>query len=261
MMGELDAGLRSQVIAFNQANSRYRITVRQYVTYNEELSALMQLNTDILSGRMPDILLMNEELPLQSYIVKGLLADVGKLLEEDEELDSGQFMENVLDAFRVNGTLYYVVPAFSVDTLVAKQSKVGNRTGWNQEEFLSVMAGLPEGTEMVTEISRYDYLKEYMRVCGREYVDVGQGTCDFQSAAFVEALTFAVTLPEFAEGSYYEENCFGSQYLEDRALLQPVTIRYIPYLAQQIYGCIGEDIAMWGIRLKAERVPVSAFAA
>lgn len=246
VMGELDAGLRSRVIAFNQANSRYRITVRQYVTYNEELSALMQLNTDILSERMPDILLMNEELPLQSYIVKGLLADVGKLLEEDEELDSGQFMENVLDAFRVNGTLYYVVPAFSVDTLVAKQSKVGNRTGWNQEEFLSVMAGLPEGTEMVTEISRYDYLEEYMRVCGREYVDVGQGTCDFQSAAFVEALTFAATLPEFAEGAYYEENCFGSQYLEDRALLQPVTIRYIPYLAQQIYGCIGEDIAYVG---------------
>ena len=64
-MGELDAGLRSRIIAFNQENSRYRITVRQYVTYNEEM-------------------------PLQSYIEKGLLTDVGKLLEEDAELDRGQ---------------------------------------------------------------------------------------------------------------------------------------------------------------------------
>ncbi|MBD5497632.1 MAG: carbohydrate ABC transporter substrate-binding protein [Lachnospiraceae bacterium] len=245
-MDELGAGLRSRIIAFNRENSRYRITVRQYVTYNEEMSALMQLNTDILSGRMPDILLIDEEMPLQSYIEKGLLADVGKLLEEDAELDGGQFMENVFDAFRVNGTLYYVVPAFSVDTLVAKQSKVGERTGWNQEEFSAVLAGLPEGTEMVSETSRYDYLENYMRVCGREYIDMDQGTCDFQSAAFVEALRFAATLPEFAEDYFYEENSYGSQYLEDRALLQPVTIRYIPYLAQQIYGCMGEDIAYVG---------------
>ena len=245
-MGELDAGLRSRIIAFNRENNRYRITVRQYVTYSEEMSALMQLNTDILSGKMPDILLIDEEMPLQSYMEKGLLADVGRLLEEDAELDSGQFMENVLDAFRVNGTLYYVVPAFSVDTLVAKQSKVGERTGWNQEEFLTVLTGLSEGTEMVSETSRYDYLEDYMRVCGREFIDMEQGTCDFQSAAFVEALRFAATLPEFAEGFFYEENSYGSQYLEDRALLQPVTIRYIPYLAQQIYGCMGEDIAYVG---------------
>lgn len=245
-MDELDAGLRSRIVAFNRENSRYRITVRQYVTYNEEMSALTQLNTDILSGKMPDILLIDEEMPLQSYMEKGLLADVGKLLEEDAELDSGQFMENVLDAFRVNGTLYYVVPAFSVDTLVAKQSKVGERTGWNQEEFSAVLSGLPEGTEMVSETSRYDYLENYMRVCGREYIDMDRGTCDFQSAAFVEALTFAATLPEFAEGSFYEENCFGSQYLEDRALLQPVTIRNIPSLARHIYGCMGEDIAYVG---------------
>lgn len=245
-MGELDAGLRSRIIAFNRENSRFRVTVKQYVTYSEEMSALMQLNTDILSGRMPDILLIDEEMPLQSYIAKGLLADVGMLLEEDAELDKGQFMENVLDAFRVNGTLYYVVPAFSVDTLVAKQSKVGERTGWNQKEFLTVLTGLPEGAEMVSETSRYDYLEAYMRVCGREFIDMEQGICDFQSAAFVEALRFAATLPEFAEGFFYEENSYGSQYLEDRALLQPVTIRYIPYLAQQIYGSMGEDIAYVG---------------
>lgn len=100
---------------------------------------------------MPDILLVDEKMPLQSYIAKGLLADVGKLLEEDGELDSGQFMENVLDAFRVNGTLYYVVPSFSVDTLVTKQSGVGNKSGWNQEEFSAVMAGLPQGAEMIFE--------------------------------------------------------------------------------------------------------------
>lgn len=246
IVSELSAGLRRQIISFNQRNSQYRITVRQYVTYDEELSALAQLNTDILSGNMPDILLIDSQMPLQSYIAKGLLADVGKLLEEDGELDSAQFMENVLDAFRVNETLYYAVPAFCVDTLVAKQSKVGDRRGWNQEEFAAVQAELSEGTEMVSETSRYAYLEDYMRVCGREYVDTDQGKCNFQSEAFVAALQFARALPEYAERADYEENTYDSRYIEDRALLQPVTIRYIPALAQQIYGCIGEDIAYVG---------------
>ena len=245
-IGEPEEGLRRQIMAFNQKNSQYRITIKQYITYNEELSAFAQLNTDILSGKMPDILLLDEEMPLQSYISKGLLADVGELIEEDEELGSGQFLENVLDAFRVNGTLYYVVPAFCVETLVAKQSKVGDREGWNQEEFFTVMEKLPEGTQMVSETSRYTYLEDYIRVCGREYVDANRGTCYFQSEAFMDALKFAATLPEYAERFELEENSYDSRYIEDKALLQPVTIRYIPDLAQQIYGCIGEDIAYVG---------------
>lgn len=245
-MSELDGGLRRQIIAFNQANSRYRIAVKQYVADDEELDALTRLNTDILAGKMPDILLIDKEMPLQSYIAKDLLADVGKLLEEDEELDEGQFLENVMEAFQVNDTLYYVIPSFSVDTLVAKQSKVGDKTGWNQEEFAAVMAGLSNETEMVSETSRYDYLEDYMRVCGREYVDIDQGKCDFQSQTFVSALAFSATLPQYAERFGYEENSYGAQYIEDRALLQPVTIRYIPHLAQQIYGCIGEEIAYVG---------------
>ena len=245
-IGEPDEGLRRQVMAFNQESSRYRITIKQYITYDEELSALSQLNADILSGKMPDILMLDSEMPLQSYISKGLLADVGKLIEEDGELDSDQFLENVLDAFRVNGTLYYVAPAFCVDTLVAKQSKVGDRTGWDQEEFFTVMERLPEGTEMVSETSRYTYLQDYMRVCGREYVDTDRGTCNFQSEDFVEALKFAQALPEYAEKFEPEENSYDSRYIEDRALLQPVTIRCVPDLAQQIYGCIGEDIAYVG---------------
>ena len=245
-IGEPEEGLRRQVMAFNQENSRYRITIKQYITYDEERSAISQLNTDILSGNMPDILLLDSEMPLQSYISKGLLADLGKRIEEDGEIESGQFLENVLDAFRVNGTLYYVAPAFCVDTLVAKKSIAGDRTGWNSEEFFTVMEELPEGTEMVSETSRYTYLQDYMRVCGREYVDTDRGTCNFRSEAFVETLQFAQTLPEYAERVEPEENSYDSRYIEDSALLQPVTIRYVPDLAQQIYGCIGEDIAYVG---------------
>ena len=245
-MSGLDADLRARIISFNQTNDQYRIAIKQYDTYDKELSAFTRLNNDIISGKMPDILMIDGAMQLQGYISKGLLADVGKLIEEDEELDGGQFMENVFDAFRVDGTLYYVVPAFAVDTLVAKQSWVGDRTGWNQGEFAAVAAGLPGDIEIVSETSRYVYLEDYMRVCGREYVDMDKGKCDFGSEAFVSALQFAATLPEDGEGVDYDERTYDSRYIEDRALLQPVTICDVCDLAQQINGCIGEDIAYVG---------------
>ena len=244
--GEMDPGLRRQILAFNRENSRYRITIKQYLSYNEELDAIARLNTDILSGNMPDILLVDEKMPLQSYSRKGLLADVGKLIEEDEELDGTQFMENVLDAFRVDGVLYYVIPAFCVDTLVAKQSKVEDRRGWNQDEFFSVLSKLPQGTEILSETSRYDYLRDYMRVCGREYVDMDQGKCSFRTEGFVSMLQFAGLLPETVEKRDFDHNSFDSRYLEDRALLQPVTIRTLLDPAVWIYGSMGEDIAYVG---------------
>ncbi len=243
---ELNAGLRRQILAFNRESSRYRISIKQYISYNEELNAIAQLNTDILSGNMPDVLLVDEKMPLQSYLRKGLLADVGKLIEEDAELDSAQLMENVLDAYRVDGTLYYVIPAFCVDTLVAKQSKVEDRRGWNRDEFTAVLSDLPQGTEMLSETSRYDYLRDYMRVCGREYVDIGQGECDFRTEDFVSMLQFAGTLPEHVEELDRDENNFDSRYLEDRTLLLPVTIRALWDPAVWIYGCMGEDIAYVG---------------
>ena len=58
-IGEPDEGLRRWIMAFIQGNSRYRITIKQHIIYDEELSTLSQLNTDILSGKMPDILLLD----------------------------------------------------------------------------------------------------------------------------------------------------------------------------------------------------------
>ncbi len=150
---------------FNRENNGYRITVKQYVSYSDELDAYTQLNIDILAGDMPDILAMDSSVQLQSLISKGLLADVDELISQDGELSDVEFMENVVDALRMDGVLYQIVLGFAVDTLIAKQSIAGDRVGWNSEEFSQVLAALPEGMETVSEMSRYDYMADYMDAC------------------------------------------------------------------------------------------------
>ena len=244
---------KDRILDFNREDNGYRITVKQYVAYSDELDAYTQLNNDILAGNMPDILAIDTGATLRNLISEGLLADVGELLSQDAELSDVEFMENVFDALRVDSVLYQIVPSFAVDTMIAKQSIIGDRTGWSMEEFSQVVASLPEGMDVVSEMSGYGYMADYMDACADEIIDYASGTCHFNSPDFIAALEFAATLPEKAEtygdGEYmidHPGHMFDSRYLEDKVLLQPVSIVRIRDLCSRINGALGEDGAYVG---------------
>ena len=80
----IDWNLRKRVVEYNKASNDYRIVVKDYNTYNTsddyELGT-KQLNNDIISGNMPDILIVNYDMAMDSYISKGLIANVADLYE------------------------------------------------------------------------------------------------------------------------------------------------------------------------------------
>ena len=244
---------QDRILDFNRENNGYRITVKQYLDVSDEMDAYTQLNMDVLAGNMPDILAIDPDLPLQNFISKGLLADVGELISKDQELADVAFMDNFFDALRVGGVLYHVVPAVEINTLVAKKSIVGDRIGWNAEEFSEVLESLPEGMEVVSEMSRYDYLAGFMDFCAGEIIDYDLGICHFDSPEFKEALEFAATLPETAEvygnGEYDVRprvHHYDSRYIENKVLLQPVPITRVRDLCMWINGALGADGAYVG---------------
>ncbi len=67
--------------------------------------ALKRLNTQILAGEGPDVLIL-DNMPIDSYIEKGLLADLSPLLNEMSG-ENGIF-ENVKKAFMTDGHIYTV---------------------------------------------------------------------------------------------------------------------------------------------------------
>lgn len=123
----INGGIRNRVIQYSRESDQYRIVLKEYESYEN-------LNLDIVSGNMPDILMVEDlsngnKFPMESYIAKGLIADVGALIEKDEELSRAEFMENVFDAYSVDGKLMYVVSSFTLFTMVAKSSLVGDGNG------------------------------------------------------------------------------------------------------------------------------------
>lgn len=213
----VNGGIRKRVVQYNRESSQYRVVLKEYASAED-------LNLDIISGRMPDIL-MAEGLPMRSYIAKGLIADVGMLLEGDGELSRAQFLENVFDAYSVDGKLRYIVPSFTLSTMAAKSSLVGDGSDWSMAKMLEVLAAMGPDARLLDGLDRDRFMETVLEYCGNDFIDLETGKCAFDSPEFVAILQFARTLPE--EGSYAGEGGEGEyeqQYLKNRTLLLELSV-------------------------------------
>lgn len=247
----LGSDIKGRVIDFNKTNSKYRITVKSYAETVDYDQARTKMNNDMISGQMPDILVIDSDQDISSWVNKGLLADVKALIAADAELSKVEFLENVWEAFSINGNLYTVVPNFTVQTYVAKASMVGAKTGWTMSEFQQFIKTLdsevlPWGSE---GLMRDSFLYYMMLYCGSDFVDVNTGTCNFMSEEFIAMLEYAKSLPvEYTEDYWedYDWTLYESQYREDRAVLMNLYISRISDLVYNIHGRLGDEAVFVG---------------
>lgn len=247
----LDTEVKQHIIDFNKTNSKYRITLKDYSTYNtmeDYMAGYTQLNNDIISGNMPDILVADNQMPVGNYIAKGLIADIGSLIEKDEELSKVEFLDNVFRAYSINDKLYYVVPNFSVGTVIGKTSILGDMQGWTMEEMQQLLDAQPEGTSSFGDMTRSSFFYYIMRYCGSQFIDQSTGKCNFNSQEFMNLLEFAKTLPEEINYDYdnYDWNSYETQYRENRTILMPTSIYSVKDMNYTINGTFGEDVTFIG---------------
>lgn len=244
--------IKAKVIEFNKTSDQYRITVKDYNVYNtnEDWTAgRTRLNSDITSGQMPDIMLLNDMSSYGNYVSKGVLADIGALLEADEELGKLEYLQNVWDAYSVKGKLYAVVPGFYVRTMVAKKSLVGEPQSWTMDDVEAVLATMPEGATAFGDMMRDTYIYYMMSYAGQDFIDVETGKCNFDSQSFIDMLKYAKTLPTEYPQDYWEDYDYSyheNQYRENRALLYDLYIGNIRDCKYQIKGYIGEEVSYVG---------------
>ncbi|MDE6701389.1 MAG: extracellular solute-binding protein, partial [Acetatifactor sp.] len=249
----IPSDLRKRVVDYNKSSNTHRIVLKdysQYSTYDDYMAAYTQMNSDIISGNMPDILIVDSyNMSLDNYISKGLLADIGALIEKDEELSKTEFMENVFEACKVNGKLYEIIPSFYVQTYIGKKALVGDRTSWTMEEARQLLSTMPEETTLFGDMMRGEFFNMVMGMCGNDFIDVSTGKCSFDSAEFISLMEFAKTLPEERPEDYYEGDwytAYQSQYRENRTLLASCYISDFQNLVYTINGSFGEEVSFVG---------------
>ena len=245
----LGGDIKARVIDFNKTNNQYRIAVKAYGETGDYEQAITNMNNDIISGKMPDILVVETDQDISSWVNKGLLADIEALIAADPELSKQEYLENVWDAFSVNDKLYLVVPNFSVQTYAAKKSLVGDRNGWTMSEFQQFMKTMDPEMQPFGEMIRDSFMYYVMNYCGADFVDVNTGTCNFVSEEFIAMLEYAKTLPtEYASDYWddYDYMKYESQYRDNRTLLMNIYISRIQDINYSINGYMGEEVTFVG---------------
>ena len=256
--------VRNQVIAFNKESTDYRINIQDYSQYDlaeddyDSSTGMSKMNTDLVSGNIPDILVMNEYMPVSNYISKGMLEDLTDRYEKDSEIDKSDFMQNVMDAFKTDGRMYMIVPGFTVTGVAGKAKYIGDGSDLTIKKAVDIASkmGLNE-TGVFGMMDCESVLSYAIEFSGDQFIDMDSHTCDFNNDRFRELLEFAKKFPQQIEED--ESVDYSTQYLADKALLG---IQFINtpfdyyYMTRQLYGDI--DMTVTGFPSENNKGPAVA---
>ncbi len=249
----VDYEMKNRIVEFNKTNDTYRIQLRdyqQYSTSEDYMAGYTQLNNDIISGKMPDILVIDPSMPFDSYVAKGLIADLYPFFEKDTEINKEDYLTNIFEAFSVNGKLYQLIPQFSVSAVIGKTSIVGDRTGWNMKEFQDLMASLPPETQSFSEMTKEQMLITGLLMTEDEYINHEDGSCSFDSDGFIQLLELANQFPKELDDSIYDDDKYWesqeSAYREDRVILMNTYLSSYRDFNQMEKARFGDDLTLIG---------------
>lgn len=244
--------MKNKLIDFNKNNDKYRINVVDYGTFNtmdDYTVGLNRMNADIVSGEVPDIMILSYDMPVNSYIAKGIFADMNTFLEKDEEVQKEDFLPNVLQALSTEDGLYRIAPYFSISTFAVKAEDAGEKQGWNMKEALALLETKPEGTELFSEMTSSSFVYYAMSICGERYVDWETGECYFDGEEFKNILEYAKTLPKEIDYSDMDENYWNeweAQFRNGKTLCYSLYISAFRDYAYAKQAVFGEDITLIG---------------
>lgn len=214
-----DYYLTKAIISFNKQNTGVRISIREYSQYNNEENewkgAGTQFNNDIVTGNVPDIILLSSELPVDSYFQKGIFTDLNSFIEDPEiGISRADYLDNIFKACEVDGKLNSIILSFTLNTLAAKSQYVGTESGWTLSEMMNVINTMPEGMTAFLEYSRQNILENFFTYSMDTFVDWDTGETYFDDAGFIEFIKFLATCSDKgywetlypSDGTEYEYN-------------------------------------------------------
>lgn len=187
---------RDVIDKFNRTHDDVQIVVKDYSNTPTDDQGLERLLVEMAAGQVPDIIDLGGSLPFQQMVRKGYLEDLWPYIENDPDLGREGVLEAPLKAAEVNGGLYMLFGAVTLETLVGSAAVVGDRTSWTFQELQDAFANMPEGSTILRfDTSRESIAGMLTRYAVGSYVDWETGTCSFDSPSFRSMLEFIRMFP------------------------------------------------------------------
>lgn len=241
----LDWNMRDAIVKFNRSSNTHRIVVRDYSEYNTDddyTAGIQKLNTEMLSGKLPDMIDINTySMPIEQYAAKGFLTDLYELIDADPDMSRESFVQPVLKALEsADGKLYQLPQTFAVDTAIALDKVVGEYDTWNLAAVKDAMTKLQDGA---TVFDVYRTKSDILSTCISRnidaFVDWENGAAHFDSDEFKALLEFANSFPDTYDWENADEEDQDSAQNRMNAGKQLMSSFYVPSLEDILYQLTG----------------------
>ena len=246
----LDWNMRDAIVKFNRASNTHRIVVRDYSEYNTDddyTAGVQKLNTEMLSGRLPDMISLDTyNMPIDQYAAKGFLTDLYELIDADPEMSRESFIQPVLKALESSdGKLYQMPNSFAVDTAIALEKVVGDYDTWNLANLKDAMTKLQDGAS-VFEVYRTkdDVLSSCVSRNISAFVDWENGAAHFDSDEFKALLEFANSFPDTYDWENASDEDNDSTQIRINSGRQLMTSIYLSGFEDILYQTTGYNGAI-----------------
>ena len=194
----LDSTLRAKILDYNRASDKYRIVVRDYSEYNTDddyNAGMTKLNTEILSGNVPDMICTNQ-LPVAQYAAKGVLEELWQYIDADPDISRDELLTQPLEAMQTGDGLYQITDSFAISTAVGLGKVVNGYDKWTVDAAKDALTKLkPDATFFNVTYAKNDVLSQCVARSAGDFVDWQTGKCSFDSPEFLALLEFANSFP------------------------------------------------------------------
>lgn len=237
--------LNDAVIQFNQGNEEYRIKVVDYMTDDWDFEAsLTNLQNDIVAGNVPDMIDMRgANMPWRNWAAKGILTDLYPLMEADGEFAKEDLLENIREAYEVDGSLYILPSTVSISGVLVKEKFSEGITTLSPSVLLEMGKTLPEDTDLFW----YNYQGEimYKMVYNNmdSWLDYEKGECYFNTDEFKAVLAYAKEQP--AEMVWDDSVSLPGQLAADKVIFNDFNMSQVVDYQFNKY-VFGEDVTLIG---------------
>ena len=118
--------VRQAISSYAKENPDTYVKYEIGLTYEDGVTqsdALKTLNTEIMAGNGPDVIIL-DGLSAESYIEKGLLEDISDVI--NPLVEDGSIFKNIADAYNVDGKIYQFPTTFKFPILLGNKDNVAS---------------------------------------------------------------------------------------------------------------------------------------
>lgn len=239
-----DPDFRKSIVDFNKSSDKIHIDLVEYAV---DESGISKFSSEIAKGNIPDMIYVSPEMPIESYVSKGLFEDIEPLFKKDPVISKGKYLNNILDAYRVGGKMYFVTPGFNVCGLMGKAKDFKETKGLTIPQLEKMIEKKKADYKVALGVVNREMILDWVMYYAMDtFVNWEKGTCSFDSDSFIDILRFAKKFPADIKYDTLDWDKYDAAVRSGDQLVREVYYYdFYSYMVER-YGYFGEEVVYMG---------------